>query len=165
VLHPLVYIAIHLIHPRMPSSLVDSYTNAISTEADKVDIDPLTIVTIIEHETGSTWNPRAISPDGEDYGFMQVRARHYGGKPEWLLNPSTNIMVGAYLIKASKDFCRKTLHREPEYQEWLSCYQGSCTNPAHFCKPTKLTKVFEDYQVCLEKDLLNEKPWTDCRFH
>jgi len=156
---PLIYFAIHLIHPGIPSVMVDSYAAIIDKQAAAVNVDPLTFVAIIEHE--SHFNASAISPDGEDYGLMQVRARHYGGRAEWLLNPEVNIRAGGYIIKKSKDFCRNYLHREPEMQEWMACFQGSCT-PNQMCKPTKLTKIIEDYQSCLEDDVLAEKESSDC---
>jgi hypothetical protein len=154
-----IYLALQLIHPNTPNALMNSYAAIIDKQATIADVDPLAFVAIIEHE--SQWRPRAISPDGEDFGLMQVRGRYYGGKAEWLLNPEVNIRAGGYIIKKSKEFCRNYLHREPEYQEWMACYQGSCV-PGHVCKPTKLTKVVQDYQTCLEDELLSGQDSSKC---
>src|SRR5271166_647081 len=89
-----------------------------------------------------------------DYGLMQVRAAHYGGPASYLLLGESNIKVGTHTIKMSKDYCRTKLHREPTTQEWLSVYQGS---PAGYkCKPTRLTKQFEDYALCLQDNVENQ---------
>lgn len=121
------------------------YAAEIQQAAEKADVDPLLYVSIITHE--SQWNERAISADHEDYGLMQVRARYYNGgtHPEWLLNPHYNIMIGTHIINGAREFCRKFLKREPTLQEWMSVYQGS--KPS--CKPTKLSKIVEDYYQCL----------------
>jgi hypothetical protein len=138
-----VYILIKLIHPNLSNAAADSYANAIDKQSD---IDPLIFITIIEHE--SQFTARAISGDGEDYGLMQVRARYYHGKPNWLLDGPNNIRVGAHTIRESQKFCRQYLKREPEYEEWLACYTGSCVG-SQVCKPTKLTHQFANYTECL----------------
>jgi hypothetical protein len=150
-----------LVHP-LPQALALNYAQAIQHQSIMTGINPLTIITIIKHE--SDFNYGAVSHDGFDVGLMQVRARHYNGKREWLFDGVNNIRAGTHIIKDSIDFCRKFLGREPEFQEWMSCYQGSCTNPAHFCKPTHLTQVFEDYQICIAEDMSKDKSSTECRF-
>lgn len=157
----LTFLAIRLIMPNMPNASAQAYTDIINQEAEKLDISPLVIVGIIKHESG--FDAKAISPDGEDYGLMQVRARYYGGDRTALLNPVVNIRAGSHIIKEDINMCRKFLHREPEYQEWLACYTGSCVNAAHMCKPTRLTQVFEDYLVCLTADILTGQSKTQCQ--
>lgn len=133
--------------PHYPSVRARQLATTIQHQSDAIGIDPMVEVAIIAHE--SQWRERIISPDNEDYGLMQVRARHYGGLDQWLLQGEHNIAVGSYIIKLDIDLCRKHLGREPETQEWMSCYQGSCTTKSHWCKPTKLTKTVEDYSQCL----------------
>jgi len=43
----------------------------------------------------------------------------------------------------------------------LACYTGSCTNGG-MCKPTKLTKVIEDYQLCIQ-DAVENGVSRDCK--
>lgn len=141
---------------------IQYYAAEIQKAADKADVDPLLYVSIITHE--SQWNERAISPDHEDYGLMQTRARYYNGgtHPEWLLNPHYNIQIGTLIITGARDFCRRFLKREPTLQEWMSVYQGS--KPS--CKPTKLTKIVEDYFQCLVNRVDvngDDGPLIDCR--
>lgn len=147
-----IVLAIHMsLAPQqhMPEKQVEYYATEIQKNADSAGVDPLILVAIITHE--SQWNASAISPDHEDYGLMQVRARHYSGgqNSAWLLNPHYNIQVGSYVIKKSIEFCRKYLHREPDLQEWMSVYQGSYPS----CKHTHLTKIVEDYYFCLANHL------------
>lgn len=98
----------------------------------------MTGVAIIHHE--SRFHPRAISPDGEDYGLAQVRARHIGAcqkdkdprrRPsaecqavkESLLEPDENIRVMAELITTHRKLCRKKAGRA-DLKGWLASYQG-----------------------------------------
>jgi hypothetical protein len=127
----------------LSASRVNSWAHVIQQQAVKVDVDPVEIVAIIAHE--SQFHERAISYDHEDYGLMQVRARYYGPNHNALLYGEHNIRVGSYIIGLSKDICRKRLGREPTTQEWLSPYQGSIPS----CKPTKLTKLVNDFAQCL----------------
>jgi hypothetical protein len=160
-----IIFAIHMsLSPFRPVSdaKVKQFATEIQKSAETTQVDPLIYVAIITHESG--WDERAISQDGEDYGLMQVRGRHYnGGKhPEWLLNPHVNLMAGSYVIQKSTDFCRRYLKREPTLQEWMSVYQGSLPS----CKRSKLTKIVEDYYMCLvqnvEKDP-EDGPAMDCQ--
>jgi hypothetical protein len=146
----------------VPQYKVQQFATEIEKNSESTQVDPLVYVAIITHE--SEWNERAISADQEDYGLMQIRGRHYNGgqHPEWLLNPHVNILAGGYVINKSITFCRKYLKREPSLQEWVSVYQGS--RPS--CKPSKLTKIVEDYYLCLVQNVEKnpeDGPPTDCR--
>jgi hypothetical protein len=153
--------AILMIQSGMSEAQAQSYATTISIEAEKAEVSPLVMIGIIQHE--SEFKARAISKDGEDYGLLQIRARNYGGNKEWLLNATHNIRVGAYLIKKDIEFCERILHRKPLYQEWMACYTGSCTDPQHYCKPTHLTQVFEDYLSCLTVDALTAQTNSKCQ--
>jgi len=129
--------------PHYPAVRAEHLAKVIQSQSEAVDVDPLMIVAIAEHE--SHFNARAVSPDGLDYGLLQIRAKYYGGKPEWLFDETNNIKAGVYIIRKSMEVCRRILKREPTTQEWLSVYQGSLPS----CKPTKLTKIVYDYAQCL----------------
>lgn len=149
-----IVLAIHLsLSPQqhLPEKLIQYYATEIQAGGNSTEVDPLIFVAIITHE--SQWRSNAISPDQQDWGLMQVRGKYYSGGQhnDWLLNPHTNIQVGAYLIKKSMEYCTSKLDRQPLPQEWLSIYQGS----GFGCKPTKLTKLFEDYYLCLKEDVEN----------
>lgn len=156
-------ISLSSMHGQSNPSRIAALAATIQTEANKpeIDIDPIMIVAIVAHE--SQWNERAISSDREDFGLMQVRNRYYynGLHSNWLLDGVNNIKVGTNIIKKSKDICRTFLGREPKTQEWLACYTGSCT-VSGMCKPTKLTKVIEDYSLCMQ-DVVENGTQTDCK--
>ena len=156
---PMIFVAITMIHPEMSPALALNYASMIEEQAVVSQVDPLLIVAIIEHESG--FDPHALSGDGEDRGLMQVRSRWYGGKADWLYNPAVNIKAGGYVITKSIQFCRQLLKRDPTTQEWLSVYQGS--RPS--CKPTALTKSFEEYAVCIGLEIEQSKTQTECSFH
>ena len=114
------------------------YAAALQAEAREHDFDPLTGVAIIHHE--SRFHPRAVSPDGEDYGLAQVRARHVGAcrkdknprrnpsaacraVKERLLQPEESIRVMAELITSHRKLCRKKAG-STSMLSWLASYQG-----------------------------------------
>lgn len=146
-----ILLSIQLSTHAVPEVREEMLARCIQQRAEYAGVDPLIIVAIISHE--SQWNERAISTDGMDYGLMQVRARHYGGNSNYLLSGESNINVGTDLIKKDIAYCQRILGRQPSTQEWLSVYQGSPS--AYKCKPTKLTKQFEDYALCLQDNVEN----------
>src|SRR5262245_56440499 len=88
--------AIRFANPEVSEADATRYATALQVEAEQHDFDPLTGVAIIRHE--SRFNPRAISPDGEDYGLAQVRARHIGACKKDR-NPKSNPSVGCRAVK------------------------------------------------------------------
>jgi len=146
-----IILAIQLSAPSLPQIKVEQFAPVIQKDAMKVEVDPLIFVSIILHESG--FNEGLVSRDGLDEGLMQIRAANFGNNKIGLLVGTFNIDVGAYSIKINKEFCAKHLKRQPSNQEWLSCYQGSCNSFAHMCKPTRLTKQFEDYELCLQYEV------------
>lgn len=138
-------LAIHLSAPNLSARSAEYYGVTLQKEAIRTETSPAIGIAIIDHE--SRWNPLQISRDGEDRGLMQVRAR-FSRHPEWLLDGQANIKAGFGWINSSKEFCEKALGREPEDQEWLSCYQGSC-KPNRHCKPTWMTNRVEKYAQCI----------------
>jgi hypothetical protein len=131
-------LAIRFTNPEVSEADATRYATALQVEAEQHDFDPLTGVAIIHHE--SRFHPRAISPDGEDYGLAQVRARHIGackkdknpkGNPsagcrsvkEQLLDPEESIRVMAELITSHRKLCRK-MAGNTRMTSWLASYQG-----------------------------------------
>src|SRR5260221_14792782 len=94
--------AIHISTTTLPEVKVNLFAKAIQDASVYADVDPLTIVSVITHE--SQWRERAVSPDGLDYGLMQVRAQYYmhGNHSDWLFNGVANIKAGTYIIKVNK---------------------------------------------------------------
>lgn len=148
---PSILLAINLSAPGLSAHTANYYGKILLKESIRTEVSPLIGIAIIEHE--SRWNPSKISKDGFDYGLMQIRAR-FSKHPQYLLEGGSNIRTGFGWIDSSKDFCEKELGREPETQEWLSCFQGSC-RLNHRCKPTKLTRRVEMYAECLESCLMD----------
>jgi hypothetical protein len=151
-----ILLSIQLSTHAIPQVREEALAKHIQKRAMYVDVDPFLVVAIITHE--SLWQEDAISKDGLDYGLMQIRSIYYGDNPRYLLQGENNITVGTGLIKLSINYCRNRLHREPATQEWLAIYQGSGFD----CHPTKLTKQFEDYALCLQDDVENNKD-RDCK--
>jgi hypothetical protein len=129
------------------------------------DFDPVTAIAIIHHE--SHWTPGAISPDGEDYGLGQVRARFVGAclddadplaapseaclaVKQKLLSPDENIKAMGRIIAKNREFCVK-MTGKGDKARWLAGYQGyNSPSKKEWCKSGDLTKEVLDY----EKDLL-----------
>jgi hypothetical protein len=152
VIRPLAVIvsAILMSRPTMPVTEATRYARVLDEEARKHAFDPLTAVAIIHFE--SRWQPWQISPDGEDYGLGQVRARYLGacrgdddpvGHPSpacraakaTLLAGETNIRRMASIITANRDLCR-TKTGNANLAHWLAGYEG-LNRPAldRWCAP------------------------------
>jgi hypothetical protein len=133
-----IVLAIRFAHPEVSEVDATRYAGALQVEAQEHDFDPLTGVAIIHHE--SRFHPRAVSPDGEDYGLAQVRARHVGAcrkdknprsnpsvacraVKERLLQPEESIRVMAELITSHRKLCRKKAG-STSMLSWLASYQG-----------------------------------------
>lgn len=133
-----IALAIRSIAPNVSEEDANRYAAALQVEAERHDFDPLTGVAIIHHE--SRFTPRAISPDKEDFGLGQIRARHFGAckkdrdpklRPsagcravkERLLEPEENIRVMAELITSHRKICKQKVGNV-RFQSWLASYQG-----------------------------------------
>jgi hypothetical protein len=64
-------LAIRLLHPELDGL---EEAKAIERAAKVAHVSALELVALVEHE--SHFRRSAVSPDGEDYGLAQVRARH-----------------------------------------------------------------------------------------
>jgi hypothetical protein len=133
-----IALAIRFAQPDVAEADANRYATALQVEAERHDFDPLTGVAIIQHE--SRFRARAISPDKEDFGLGQVRARHFGAckkdrdpkrRPsaacravkEGLLEPEENIRIVAELINTHRKICRQKAGND-RFQSWLASYQG-----------------------------------------
>jgi hypothetical protein len=145
-----IVMAIRFAHPEVSEGDATKYAAALQIEAQNHDFDPLTGVAIIHHE--SRFSPRAVSPDGEDYGLAQVRARHFGAckkdksprrnpsaacreVKESLLDPAENIRVMAELITSHRKICQQKAGNS-SLQSWLASYQGrNSVKEDRWCTP------------------------------
>lgn len=155
-LRPLAVIvaAIQMRHPDVSNADAERFAKALREQANIHEFDPLTGVAIISHE--SRFNPLARSPNGEDYGLAQIRARYIdeckGTKDplrnpteackavqQKLLVPEENIKQMALLITRNRKFCKAKVGSET-LPRWLASYQGR-NNPKKriWCKPGKGT--------------------------
>jgi hypothetical protein len=163
-----IALAIRIGHPDVSEDAATTYATALQAEAQRNDFDPLTGVAIIHRE--SRFHPRAISPDGEDYGLAQVRARHFGAcakdkdpvrhpsaacraVKQRLLTPEENIRVMAELITMHRKICRqKTGHNG--LQNWLASYQGSnSVKEGRWCTPSDGSQTVAEYREHLLRAL------------
>jgi hypothetical protein len=163
-----ITLAIRFAHPDVSDADATSYAAALQFEAERHDFDPLTGVAIIQHE--SRFHPRAISPDGEDYGLAQVRARHVGAckddkdprrRPseacravkERLLEPSESIRVMAELISSHRKLCRQKTGNA-NLQQWLASYQGrNSVKEDRWCTPGDGTHSVIQYRDRLVREV------------
>jgi hypothetical protein len=127
--------AIHIVSPSMGKAARTSYAKTIRATAHKHQLDPLTIVSIAWHE--SSFRPGAVSPDGEDYGLMQIRARFVKGcrgkdqesksckaAKSRLLNGHHSIRSAGAMITRMRKLCRKRTKRSALFHRWMGLYAG-----------------------------------------
>ena len=157
---PVIVWAIGQSQPSMPAKQLTSYAQVVQDEAKKHDIDPFTIVAIVHNE--SRWRASAVSPDGEDFGLGQIRARYRKGcRPDIpaaqdsspscsvvkanLLNGASNIRSMANTITAWRTKCRKVTGRKALLVRWLHGY-GGMTKPGKgtWCNQTKIKGRWRD---------------------
>lgn len=143
--------AIRFGHPEVSEDDANRYAAALQAEAERNEFDPLTGVAIIHRE--SRFTPRAMSPDGEDFGLAQVRARYVGAcrqdkNPRWnpseacravkerLLEPEENIAVMGEIIAGHRKLCRQKAGNA-SLLGWLASYQGSNSKKENrWCVPS-----------------------------
>jgi hypothetical protein len=157
----------------MPPAEASRYAKALAAEAEKHDFDPLTAVAIIHFE--SRWRPNAVSPDGEDWGLGQIRARWLSAcrddedpvhRPseaclaakQSLLVPENNIRRMAAIISANRELCKERAGAG-DLPHWLAGYEG-LSAPARdvWCKPGPKTWQVVAYRRHLVDTLVPHKP-------
>jgi hypothetical protein len=174
-LRPIAIIAsaILMSRPGMPPGDAEAYAKLLQQQAKQRGFDPLTGVALIHHESG--WYPEAVSPNREDYGLGQIRARYIGAcrkdadplrQPSAecravkraLLEPETNIRTMAELITNHRKLCKEktgTAH----VQQWLASYQGSnFPSKKRWCVPNRKTWDVIAYRKRLIRELTKRKP-------
>jgi Transglycosylase SLT domain len=142
--------AIQLRHPEVTTADATRFATALREQAQQHDFDPLTGVAIISHE--SRFNPLARSPNGEDYGLAQIRARYIDeckgtadplhhptpacqAVKRKLLVPEENIKQMALLITRNRKFCKAKVGSDT-LPRWLASYQGRNSPKRRiWCKP------------------------------
>jgi len=160
--------AIRFAHPEVSEAEATKYAAALQVEAQNHDFDPLTGVAIIHHE--SRFRPRAISPDKEDFGLAQVRARHLGAckkdksprrnpsaacreVKESLLDPAENIRVMAELITSHRKLCQQKAGNS-SFASWLASYQGrNSVKEDRWCTPGDGTHSVIAYRERLVREV------------
>lgn len=147
-----IVLAINLSAPNMSPKTTHYYAQKIQKESVRKSIDPLLLISIIDHE--SRWNAGRISRDGLDFGLCQIRKQFTKQSAPFLLEGGTNISVCTSFLDSAREFCTGFLDREPETEEFLSCFQGSCGRVQNRCKPSKLTFRVIAYRQCLQQCLI-----------
>lgn len=160
--------AISMARPSISESEATRYAKALQRAAKSHHFDPLTAVAIIQQESGFEAN--SVSPDGEDFGLGQIRARYLGAckldedpvsKPsaecqalkQRLLEPEANIEAMAELIAQNRQFCVKKTGSALLHQ-WLASYQGrNYPDQRRWCKPGDKTWTVIRYRQRLLKEL------------
>jgi hypothetical protein len=163
-----IALAIRIGHPDVSEDAANSYATALQAEAQQNDFDPLTGVAIIHRE--SHFHARAVSPDGEDYGLAQVRARHFGAcakdkdpvkhpsaacraVKQRLLEPEQNIRIMAELITMHRKICRQKTGNSG-LQQWLASYQGSnSVKEGRWCTPSDGSQTVAQYREHLVREI------------
>jgi len=146
--------AIQLSQPRVTPEDAQRFATALHEQAQAHDFDPLMGVALIFHE--SSFNPRAVSKNGEDWGLAGIRARHVGdcarsrtpvrnptpecrAQKERLLEPEENIRVMAELIAFHRKVCRQKVGTQ-SVPNWLASYQGrNNIREQRWCSPAPAT--------------------------
>ena len=153
--------AILLSRPSMPLPEVRRYAHVLQEEAAKHAFDPLTVVAIVHFE--SRWSPGAVSPDGEDYGLGQVRARFWGacrGDADPVNDPSpacratkATLLSGEHnlrrlstIITANRELCKEKIGNA-DLPRWLAGYEGlNFPGRDRWCAPNSRTWQVVEYR-------------------
>lgn len=149
-----IVMAIQLSQPKVAPEDAQRFAVALHEQAKDHDFDPLMGVAMIFHE--SSFNPRAVSKNGEDWGLAQIRARHIGdckkskspvrnptpecqAQKQRLLEPEENIRVMAELINWHRRLCRTKIGTQTA-PHWLASYQGrNNIREQRWCEPAPAT--------------------------
>jgi hypothetical protein len=130
--------AILYCQPALGTAAARTYATVLAREAREHRFDAMTAAALVCHE--SRWVAGAVSPDGEDWGLGQIRARHIGacrldadpvGAPskgcravqQSLLDPGHNLRLMAQHIEGWKKLCRTKTGRAVD-RAWLAGYAG-----------------------------------------
>ena len=163
-----IVFAIQFSQPAVTDKQAEQYAMVLREEAVEHEFDPLTGVAIIFTE--SSFNPKAISRSGEDYGLAQIRARYIGDckhtkdpvknptpackrEKARLLDPVENIRTMADLITQNRKFCKRKIG-SAKFHRWLASYQGrNNVRKKRWCRPGKGTWKVINYRLKLIREL------------
>lgn len=163
--------AITMSRPGISEREATHYARVLNEVAAAHQFDPLTAVAIVHFET--RWQPGLVSPDGEDHGLGQVRARYVGAckgdadpvnapSPECaavkrsLLDGATNLRRMGVIIAANRELCRaKTGSGRAD--RWIAGYQGrNFPSRGLWCQPDARTRRVLAYRHDLIAALLSK---------
>jgi hypothetical protein len=133
-----ITLVILLCNPTIAPRAAGSYARLLYAESQSHSFDAVTAAALICHESG--WRPGAVSPDGEDYGLGQIRARYIGecardldpvsspspgciAVKSRLLDGESNIRLMADHIMRWKGICRNRAG-SGRARHWLAGYGG-----------------------------------------
>lgn len=174
-LRPLAIIvsAILLSRPELAREEAERLAKVVQEEAKARSFDPLTMVAIVHAESG--WQPATVSPNGEDYGLGQIRARFVGAcksdpdplnapseacraVKESLLDAEANLRTMAQLISENRKLClAKT--KSAALPRWLASYQGlNFPKQKRWCVPGEKTWRVIKYRDFLLREAGKPKP-------
>jgi hypothetical protein len=165
---PTIVSAILLSRPELPRDTAERWATVLQREAQARDFDPLSVVAIVHFESG--WHPEVVSPNGEDYGLGQVRARYIGAckgeanakdapsaacqaEKQALLDAEHNLVTIASLIEQHRKLCRAKAGNA-SFPRWLASYQGRNYPRQHrWCAPGDGTWKVVRYQQWLAREV------------
>jgi len=173
-LRPLAIIAsaILISRPDLGAEDVKRFASILQEEAAQRGFDPLSAVAIVHFE--SAWQPEVISPNGEDYGLGQIRARYIGAcradsdprdnpsascaqVKKSLLDAETNLRTMAELIANNKKLCQQK-GRSASLPNWLASYQGlNFPKQGKWCQPNDKTWQVVKYRSFLITQVTHPK--------
>lgn len=133
----------------LPAATRRQYAEAIISESTEHNVDPFTMVSIINHE--SKFNSQAVGGmDGQCIGFGQTCLHRYEEctstdfegaacqeRKAKLLNWRFSLSQIAADISAWRAYCRKTTGQPALFYRWLSGYAGSTTVKGKKGRPTR----------------------------
>ncbi len=168
---PVIVSAILMSRPAMPIAEARRYAHVIAEEAEKRSFDPLTVVAIVHFE--SRWRPGLVSPDGEDHGLGQIRARFWGACRDdedpvhhpspaclatkaSLLDGATNLRHVATIISANRELCKEKVQSD-RLPRWLAGYEGlNSPSRDRWCAPGPKTWAVVGYRQQLVAELVTK---------
>jgi hypothetical protein len=168
---PVIVSAILMSRPTMPIGEARHYAHVLAEEAEKHAFDPLTVVAIVHFETH--WRPNLVSPDGEDYGLGQIRARFWGACRDdddpvhhpseaclaakaSLLDGATNLRHVSTIITANRELCKEK-SKSANLPNWLAGYEGlNSPSRDRWCAPGPKTWRVVAYRQQLVADLVTK---------
>jgi len=120
---------------RVPTETKKMWATAIIEEATQHEVDPFTLVAIINNE--SRFNPEAVDPSGDCIGFAQyclsnlpacredVTSAECQRKRRTLLNWRGSLAQLGADITQWRSYCRRVTGQPALFARWLAGYQGA----------------------------------------